>query len=195
MAMARASGDYIILIDGDVVLHEDFVKDHLKFARKGFFTQGGRVLLSGGATRKAIEEESTAFKFGLLNLKSRRKAFHSEILAKAFRTESSALKGVRTCNFALWKEDALMVNGFNEDFVGWGREDSEFAARLLHNGLRRQNIRFHAIAYHLHHPVRPLDALPANDALLAETVEKKLLWCRNGISRRLDGKGPEADGD
>ena len=32
---------------------------------------------------------------------------------------------------AFFREDFLSVNGFNEDFVGWGREDSEFGARLI----------------------------------------------------------------
>src|SRR4051794_16035860 len=39
-ALARASGDYILLIDGDCILHPDFVSSHLAFARQGQFVQG-----------------------------------------------------------------------------------------------------------------------------------------------------------
>ena len=38
--------DYIILIDGDMILDKNFVKDHLKNSQKNYFIQGGRVLIS-----------------------------------------------------------------------------------------------------------------------------------------------------
>lgn len=53
-------------------------------------------------------------------------------------------KGIRGCNIAFFRADALAVNGFNNDFVGWGREDSEFVARLFNNGIKRRDIRFAA---------------------------------------------------
>ena len=45
-AILQASGDYIILIDGDTILHPNFVKDHCDFAEPGYFVQGSRVLIS-----------------------------------------------------------------------------------------------------------------------------------------------------
>ena len=30
-----------------------------------------------------------------------------------------------------FRKDCLNVNGFNEDFIGWGRDDSEFGARKI----------------------------------------------------------------
>jgi predicted glycosyltransferase involved in capsule biosynthesis len=47
------------------------------------------------------------------------------------------------------KKDLLAVNGFNEDFIGWTREDSEFAARLFNYGLKRKRHPFVAICFHL----------------------------------------------
>ena len=38
---------------------------------------------------------------------------------------------------AFYKKDFESVNGFNNDFEGWGREDSEFVARLINNGIKR----------------------------------------------------------
>ena len=37
--------EYIIMIDGDTVLHQDFIKDHIRHAKKGVYIQGSRVLL------------------------------------------------------------------------------------------------------------------------------------------------------
>lgn len=45
-AIAKATGDYIIQVDGDVVLSSHFVEDHIEMAQKGCFVCGSRVLLS-----------------------------------------------------------------------------------------------------------------------------------------------------
>ena len=50
-AIAKANGDYIILIDGDMILHSEFIKDHAFNAKSGFFIQGSRVLLSEMQTK------------------------------------------------------------------------------------------------------------------------------------------------
>ena len=77
------------------------------------------------------------------------------------------------------------VNGFNEDFIGWGREDSEFTARLLNCGLMRKNLKFSAIAYHLYHTLNDRAHLTANDELLRNTVERKVRWCEKGVTAYL----------
>ena len=95
------------------------------------------------------------------------------------------MNGVRTCNFAFWREDALAVNGFNEDFIGWGREDSEFTARLLNYGLMRRSVKFNALAYHLYHSRNDRSYLPENDRLLKDTIEQKRIWCEKGVNAYL----------
>ena len=97
------------------------------------------------------------------------------------------MTGVRTCNFAFWRRDAIGINGFNEEFVGWGREDSEFTARLINYGLVRRNIKFNALAYHLYHPMNDRSHLNDNDRLLQETIEQKRCWCEQGLSQYLAG--------
>jgi len=42
-AIASATYEYIIEIDGDIIMHKDFVKDHLSLAKKGTFLYGSRV--------------------------------------------------------------------------------------------------------------------------------------------------------
>ena len=45
----------------------------------------------------------------------------------------------------------MSVNGFNNEFIGWGKEDTEFFVRLMNKGVTRKTIRFNAIQYHLWH--------------------------------------------
>ena len=45
-AIARASSDYIIQIDGDIIIHKHFIKDHLEFAKKGTFVRASRSYIN-----------------------------------------------------------------------------------------------------------------------------------------------------
>jgi len=53
-ALANAKGEYIVLIDGDIVIERRFIADHIEAARKGYFVQGSRVLLNSTSTRRAL---------------------------------------------------------------------------------------------------------------------------------------------
>ncbi len=86
---------------------------------------------------------------------------------------------------AFWKEDAVKVNGFNEDFTGWGREDSEFAVRLFNNNICRLNLKFGGVAYHLHHPENTRECLSANEMLLKKSIDENLTFCEKGISQHI----------
>ena len=185
MAIARSSSDYCILIDGDVMLDKHFIEDHIHFAARNYFIQGSRVILSKEATATILEEANTRVGFFDHSVGNRKNCIRSRFLAKLFSLKNCRLGGIKTCNFSFWKSDALLVNGFNEDFVGWGQEDTEFAARLLHAGICRQNIRFNALVFHLYHPIADRDSLARNDALLLETEELKKQWCDNGLENHL----------
>ena len=62
-AIFKSSGDYIVLIDGDTILHPNFVKDHIASAEFGYFVQGSRALLSEKQTIKALAEKIINFPF------------------------------------------------------------------------------------------------------------------------------------
>ena len=83
---------------------------------------------------------------------------------------------------AFYKTDCININGFNNDFEGWGREDSEFIARLINSGIIRKNIRFSAIQYHLWHNENSRESLKKNDEILKNTINQNLKCCENGIN-------------
>jgi glycosyltransferase involved in cell wall biosynthesis len=185
-AIVRATGEYIIFIDGDIILHKAFIADHHDAARHGFFSQGSRVLLTPGKTARALREKRLHFSFFEVGLKNRKNTIHADFLSRLSTRRGSHLTGIRTCNFAFWRTDGITVNGFNEDFEGWGREDSEFALRLMNHGIKRQDIRFRALAYHLFHPDHPRDSLERNDQILENAIQGRSSWCKNGIDKYLN---------
>jgi glycosyltransferase involved in cell wall biosynthesis len=184
-AVAAAKSAYLIFLDGDMVPQQDFIADHCAAARPAAFVQGHRALV----------EQTAAVWFGRRELAAdRRRALWQGQLSgwkNAWRwpwpvvAEKKHLRGIRGCNLSLWREDMLRVNGYNEAFTGWGREDSEFAARLMNAGIRRLDLRGRAVCFHLWHPPASRGQLPANDRLLENTIGEKITRCEHGLDRHL----------
>ena len=184
-AIARAQADYIVFLDGDMIPHPQFLADHKKLARSRSFVQGHRVLIGEQAARW----------FGLNSFRrDRRRACWQGQLSgwkHAFRWPRPLvrwhvdLRGVRGCNLGLWRDDLVGVNGYDEAFVGWGREDSDLAVRLMNLGVHRLDARGWALCYHLWHPPTSRTGLPTNDALLAEALERRATRCVNGLQQHL----------
>jgi len=180
--IARAQGDYIILVDGDIVLEKHFVEDHIDCAEPEFFIQGSRALLGRKKTAAMLKRGLVDVRITDRGVGNRKNCLRSKVASGLFSGSTENYAGLKTCNFSFFRKDAVAINGFNEDFVGWGREDSEFAARLMHSGTRRRNLRFRALAYHLYHPELEREALPKNDAILANTIKNRLTRCENGLN-------------
>ncbi len=183
-AIAASSSDYLIVIDGDMILHPSFIQTHLQNAQKKYFIQGSRVLLSEDLTHQCIQTQKIDFSPFQSGITNRINAINNSFLSKILSKEKNTHVGVRGCNMAFWKEDVYGINGFNEDFQGWGREDSEFVVRLLNSGVQRKNIKCAAVAYHLYHPENPTaSSLNKNDQLLQKAIEAKSVWCEKGVSQ------------
>lgn len=184
-AIANTSGSYILLIDGDIVLDRHFVADHTASAKRGCFVQGPRVLLNNALTDTTFAQRKMPPLLFARGVGNRKNCLRSSLLSRLFSWSGHGLRGIRLCNFGFWKEDAKHVNGFNEEFVGWGREDSEFVARLLHAGGERKNLKFNALGYHLYHPMNPRSHLATNDSILQNTLDARLVRCEKGLDQYL----------
>ena len=181
-AIFKSSGDYIVLIDGDMILHNNFLQDHINNSEPGYFIQGSRVLLSKKKSRKILIDKKINISFFTGGLKNRKNSIHSNFLSKIFLTKENNLKGIRSCNMSFYRRDCFNINGFNNDFEGWGREDSEFVVRLKNSGIKRKNIRFNAIQFHLWHNESSRASLSENDSMLNDAINNQLCWCKNGLS-------------
>ena len=180
-AIAYSSGEYIIMIDGDILLEKNFIFDHINASARGIFIQGKRVLLGKEITNGIIANKYKNINIFSRNISNRKNCIRSKILSLLTSKLSYSTIGIKTCNFSLYRDDILSVNGFDNSFVGWGREDSEFAIRLVNKGIKRKDLKFRAIAYHLYHPENTRACLPANNLKLQKTIKEKLTVCQNGI--------------
>jgi len=184
-AIAAATGEYIIMIDGDIIMHRHFIKSHKRKAWAGQFIQGSRVLLQSQLTQYSLIRKEIDFNFFQRGVRNRFNTIHSPLLSRLVSFYGTKPDRIRGANLSFWKQDVLRVNGFNEDFVGWGREDSEFAVRMNNIGVDRLHLKFMAFGYHLYHKESPRDSLKKNDQILEQAIAERLTSCENGINKYL----------
>ncbi len=188
-AVARSSGEYLIFTDDDCIPAPRFVLDHYRYSEEGFFLQGHRVLIGEGASGGFDHGSTAPAKLFALMLRGEVGNFLNSLRPPLpWIRKGESLRGIRGCNMSLFRRDFLAVNGFNEDFEGWGREDSDLVARLYKFGIRRKDVKFRACCFHLHHAMFDRERLERNTALLRQAVEGDHYWCRNGVDKYMDGR-------
>lgn len=188
-AIAVSDADYIVMIDGDVVLHRNFIQDHIEQAKPGYFVCGIRALITDEYTdryKKGSLTPSLTFLSG--GIRKRIWALRSPLLSRCLATHhKNSVRQVLGSNLSFWRNDAVAVNGFNEDFEGWGCEDRDMAVRFYNYGLKRHTLIFRAIQFHLHHEIRTVKDLHLrNRKILNETRVSGAIRCKNGIDKYLD---------
>jgi glycosyltransferase involved in cell wall biosynthesis len=186
-AIAAANYEYIIQVDGDLILHPHFVADHIAFAKPQSFVSGSRVMLSEALSGKLLQEGSinvNLMQKGISNKSNGlRIGFVRNYLSERYRIHDMLY--LRGCNMAFWREDLIKVNGFNESFTGWGREDNEVAVRLINSGIRKRIIKFGAVVYHIYHPVNSRSDLGRNDDMLNAAITNHVTYCQLGLNQYI----------
>jgi glycosyltransferase involved in cell wall biosynthesis len=184
-SIRMAQSDYIIQIDGDIILDQHFIADHLSLKEKGFFVTGSRLLLGKKITDALLESEKV--NFARLRWKGKnffntlRIPIFTGLLQNTYKTKGEYLYYVKGCNMAFWKSDLYLVNGYDESFNGWGREDTDICIRLIHAGVKKKFIKFGGVQYHLHHALASRDQLDANDALIEQLKLNQISFCKQGL--------------
>jgi glycosyltransferase involved in cell wall biosynthesis len=185
--IAASSYEYIIQVDGDLILHPHFIADHIAFAKKDIFVSGSRVLLDKAYSTKLINANKPKpgiFNKGVSNkLNGLRLNFMRTYMGQRYKVND--IYYLRGCNMAFWRDDLLKVNGYNEAITGWGLEDNEIAARLVNSGVQKRTLKFGAVVYHIFHLEKLRSGLNLNEGLLKKTIESKSAYCTTGVSQYL----------
>ncbi|MBP1613152.1 MAG: hyaD [Bacteroidetes bacterium] len=185
-AIVAAKGDYIIQIDGDVILNKYFIADHLELAERGFFVCGSRVGLGPISTRRLLAGYNYTPSFIKQGPKYMFNGIRSRMLRHylAKRYAQKNISRLRGCNMAFWKEDLLRVNGYNEDLTMWGQEDTEIAYRLIHAGVKKMYLKMGGVQFHLYHAMASNENAAFHSKVLERVIEENIDWCENGILKK-----------
>ncbi len=184
-AISKSKGDYIIQTDGDCILHSDFVKDHLFLARNKTYLYGSRVSIKKNYLKQLFKTKNIKFNFFSKSIKKRTRTLRIPLFSLFYRSKNKFSKKMRGCNISYWKKDFIMVNGYNEDIKGWGREDSELIIRMMNNGCHGKRIRYSGIVYHIWHKTNSKNNFKKNDKIQQLAIQQKTKFCKNGIDKYL----------
>ena len=98
------------------------------------------------------------------------------------KLQPSAWQRARGSNLGFWRADLERVDGFDANYVGWGREDSDLLIRLLRAGIRRKDGTFATGVLHLWHPEADRSALSQNDQRLNAVRQGDRIRAERGLS-------------
>ena len=189
----EAHGDYLVFLDCDFLALSGTIKYHLKAAKPGRFVAGlckyttqeqadrifnkdiSQELLEGiyqGLSERPITREHFSFiKYGIL-LKLR--------LVSSRKQKCSS-------HFSIHRKDIEYVNGYDENFVGWGGEDEDLALRFIKAGFRGHSVIPYARVLHLWHPKELGDKHWKEGSNIDYLYRKDIpFFCKNGLNKNND---------
>jgi len=185
-AIAKAQGEYIIQVDGDCIMHSNFVKDHLAFAKENSYLFGSRVNIQKAHLPTLFKSKQIKFHPFSKGIKKRTRAIHSKILSSLYKEKTDFSKKFRGCNTSYFKSDFIAVNGYEETITGWGREDSELMLRMHNKGVKAKRLRYRGIVFHIWHKEKSKDRVGINDSIEQKTISNKIDWAKSGVDKYLE---------
>jgi glycosyltransferase involved in cell wall biosynthesis len=171
-AAREARGEIVVFLDGDCVPHRDYVGDHVREQEEGYYLAGRRVELGQELSQKLTPQNILDGYFDWPRPSLLWSSFQGETenLQRSFRVSSNTLRKIlkmnrvvdlKGCNYSIPRKALEAINGFDENYEGYGREDTDVEIRLQNLGLKIKSMKGLAIQFHVWHPRR--EFTPAND--------------------------------
>jgi glycosyltransferase involved in cell wall biosynthesis len=189
-ALRQARGETMIFLDGDCVPHRHFIRDHLEQQEEDRYLAGRRMELGPELSAKLTPEMVRRGFFDRPGLALIRSVLQgdSEHLQRSIRIPWPGLRSrlgmervddMKGCNFSVSKKALEAINGFDEAYEGYGREDTDVEIRLQHLGLKIKSLKGLALQFHVWHPRR--EFTPKNDTRLEDLKRSGRVRCEQGI--------------
>ncbi len=182
-ALKIAQGNLLVFIDGDCFLHKKFIEEYNKAYNEGDCFIGRRQSLGKNFSREVISKKMTTLNyFKILCSDSPKKEFKESIYLFGFKRVSKYLSLLGS-HFAVKKDLLIKINGFDEDYVGYGLEDCDLEWRLRAAGGSFVNMKGRAIQYHLWHEETSRDKVNFNLELYNQKKSIGNWRCKNGLEK------------
>ena len=190
-AVASTDADYLVNLDGDCPVPPDFLEGHARLAERGFFVRGSRVRLEPDLTARVLQERLPVHRWSRARWLGLRTRGQIDRFSPMLRLPLGPLRktaprkwdGAKGCNLALWRDDYLAVNGFDEAYEEWGSEDNDLVVRLIRHGVHRKEGRYAVPVLHLWHESRARD--PRNTRRFRERLASDVVRIERGVSQYL----------
>jgi glycosyltransferase involved in cell wall biosynthesis len=185
--LRKSRGAVFVFLDGDCVPHRDYIRDHFENQEHGFYLAGRRVELGEEISYELTRRDVRA---GFFDYPSLRLILSkgTEHLNRCFRVSCGFLRkllgmekivDLKGCNYSVPRKVLFDLNGFDEAYEGYGREDTDAEIRFQNYGLKIKSLKGLALQFHVWHPRR--EFTPANEGLLESAKLTKRTRCERGL--------------
>lgn len=157
-AIRKSTGDYLIFFDCDFYMLKNCVSAHLSLAQKGYFVGAlckySSKSFANSAFTKTLDQKAFISEYNSITNKTISREHYKFLKCSFFRKIGYLPHRKIRCSshFSIHREDILKVNGYDEQFKGWGGEDEDLAIRMSMAGLRGKSAIKKAQVLHIWHP-------------------------------------------
>ena len=183
-----ADGRILLVSDGDCIPHRDFVKAHAEACAPGAFCAGGYVRLNPEQSLALSRDNVAAGAYEAACSPAELRRFRWMHWKNRWALLFGNLKKPKTygCNLSVDREAFQAVNGFDENFDGFGKEDSDLRNRLRRHGARPVSLWGKAWVYHVEDVVDPAcreRRIPRGDPYPYYDRPEIPVRCTNGLEK------------
>lgn len=195
-ALQSCETPYMIFIDQDCVLHPEFIREHVQQQQLKTVLCGRRINLTSFISKmlstKKIKEGYIEKNIWWIFLSGLWMKDNNGIKGLYFKNSWSWLRkranqkprGIVGCNFSIFKEDLMAINGFDTRYEGAGfGEDSDIEQRLTQNGVVMLPACNTVVQYHIYH--RLLTRSDENEQLFKQIVAEKNTQTPFGLQQQI----------
>lgn len=192
-AVLNAEGEILVFCDQDLIFGEEYIQTIATNIKKNIFLMGRAYHITENEKNMIISEIDNIKKYSdiLLKLppsypKTIKKMLAEDRKRRILNFWGLSKRGIKLVgmSYALLKEDYIKVNGYDENYIGWGEEDDDFGNRLNVAGIKGKEMITQNTQLHLWHYSDPSKIKSSNEEYYykrkKEIFEKKDYFCKNG---------------
>ncbi|WP_314348330.1 glycosyltransferase [Fusobacterium massiliense] len=186
-------GDLLIFCDQDLIFGEEYIETIAKNIKNDIFlmgrahhiTEAEKSIILSDINKIATYNEIVQ-KIPSKYIETIKKMLKEDRKRRLLKTFKLAKRGIRLVgmSYALMKDSYIKVNGYDENYIGWGQEDDDFGNRLTVAGIKGKELVTKNIQLHLWHYSDPTKVHSSNEEYYykrkEEIFSKKDFYCKNG---------------
>lgn len=195
----NSEGEFLVFCDQDLIFGEEYIEYMEKNIKKGCF------LLCRPISVNEEEKDIILKKIELSNkyedllkplpkdyLESVNRTLRTDRKRRILNILKLSKRGIKLVgmSYAVMKSDYLKVNGYDENYNGWGEEDDDFGNRLYVAGIKGKELKTPNMQIHLWHYSDPTKKHSMNEEYYykrkKEIFSNKDYFCKNGCSEARD---------
>lgn len=187
--VAASTAPYIIFLDGDCLVTQDHVRQHLRYRQPRTVLAGYFYALDQATTEQidlaAVRRGDFTKNVPAAELRKVRKLdWKARWYNMLHHPTKPKLHGA---SVGVWRSDYVAINGYDEEFRGWGCEDDDLRLRLRASGVRIRSLVRWAKIYHMWHPPTSSTPVRWKDGLNVRLLEgpPRPVRCHLGLDQHL----------